>query len=305
MKNPIVSTEKLEKNYGSFKALSNLNMSINKGSIYGLIGENGAGKTTLLKIITGLSKQSAGKLLIHGSDKDHDLRHNRTKIGCTIESPALYLNISMEDNLKIQQLQTKGVIDKEEITTILEQINLQDKRKKYAWSLSYGMKQRLAIGIALINKPTFLILDEPINGLDPLGIKELRNLLKRLNSDFKITILISSHILSELEQIITDYGILHKGILIEQGSRDDLHLKESKYIKIITPNGNELETFLKTNTLNYHRFFNEFKVYENIAIIPSLCRELVNKEIAIEEIRPVYEGLESYFMRVIKEETNA
>ncbi|WP_455684810.1 ABC transporter ATP-binding protein [Thomasclavelia sp.] len=304
MKNSILRTEKLEKNYGSFKALSNLNININKGSIYGLIGENGAGKTTLLKIIAGLSKQSTGRLLIMGSDKDSALRLNRESIGCTIESPALYPNMSVEDNIKIQQLQKKGNIDKKEMLTILEQINLLDKRKKYVWRLSYGMKQRLAIGIALINKPTFLILDEPINGLDPLGIKELRNLLKKLNSNFGTTILISSHLLSELEQIITDYGILHKGVLIEEGSIAELNSKEFKYIKVKSSNGNKLEDVLKLENLDYSRVFDEFKIYESIDMIPSLCRRLVNKNIDIEEIRAVSEGLESYFMRIIKEETN-
>lgn len=303
MKTTILSINNLNKNYSNFKALKNINLDIVEGSIFGLIGENGAGKTTLLKIITGLSSQTSGKLSIMDNDSEAGLNLSRKKIGCIIESPALYPNMNVEDNLKIQQLQKVGSIDKKEISNILELINLQEKRKKYIWSLSFGMKQRLAIGIALINNPSLLILDEPINGLDPLGIKDLRNLLKELNNTYGTTILISSHILSELEHIITDYGILHKGSLIEHGNVKDLNIKRYQYIKVISQNVNELENILKSSNIHYTRLMNEFNIYDKNINIPSLCRKLINNNINIEEIRAVYDSLEDYFMRLIKELT--
>lgn len=300
----ILTTECLNKEYGRFKALNNINIRIEKGSIYGLIGENGAGKTTLLKIIAGLSIKSSGKLSIMGNDKEQDIRLARQKIGCIIESPALYSNMSVEDNLKIQQLQRNGFIDKIQISRTLELIGLGDQRKKYVWSLSYGMKQRLAIGLALIHNPVFLILDEPINGLDPLGIKDLRNLLKNINAVYGTTILISSHILSELEHIITDYGILHKGSLIEQGNINDLCYKKHQYIRIVTSNISELENILILSNKNYSKNNNEFNVYNKSEQIPHLCKQLVNENIEIEEIRAVFESLEDYFMRIIRERSN-
>lgn len=302
MEDIVLYTENIGKDYGSFSALTNLNLCIKRGSMYGLIGKNGAGKTTLLKIISGLAEQSSGKIFIMGSDNDCDIKSYRKNIGCTIESPALYPNMSVEDNIKIQQIQKNGFINKQELLNILKLINLQDKSRKLVWSLSYGMKQRLAIGVSLVDQPSFLILDEPINGLDPLGIKELRDLLKRLNGEFGTTILISSHLLSELEQIITDYGILHNGKLIEQGSISDLNQKEFKYIKIISPDITELKYFLESNKRNYSQQRNEFRIYENCEGIPILCKKLISMNIEIEEIRTVSEGLEEYFMRIIKEE---
>lgn len=297
----ILSTECLNKEYGRLKALDNINIYIPEGSIFGLIGENGAGKTTLLKIIAGLSKKSSGKLSIMGNEQEKDLRIARQKIGCIIESPALYPNMNVEDNLKIQQLQRNGFIDKAKISSTLELIGLQDKRKKHVWSLSYGMKQRLAIGLALIHNPVFLILDEPINGLDPLGIKDLRDLLKDINITYGTTILISSHILSELEQIITDYGILHKGVLIEQGDLEKLCDKKIQHIKVITQNVCELENILISENTSYSKYMNEFRIYDKSIQISTLCKKLVNSNIDIEEIRTVYESLEDYFMRIIKE----
>lgn len=304
MTNPILSIKRLNKEYGAFKVLNDLNISIEENSIFGLIGENGAGKTTLLKIITGLSKQTSGELSIMGNDEESGLRISRKKIGCIIESPALYPNMSIEDNLRIQQLQKSGYEDDSEISDILNLINLQNIRKKHIWKLSYGMKQRLAIGIALIQRPTFLILDEPVNGLDPLGIKDLRNLLKKLNELAGTTILLSSHILSELEQIITDYGILHKGVLIEQGNVQSLNNKKSQYIKIISPDADKLENLLISDNRNYSRAMNNFKLYDKDIKVSILCNELVNKKINIEEIGTVYESLEDYFMRIIQEDKN-
>lgn len=296
-----MSTECLNKEYGKLKALDNINIYIPEGSIFGLIGENGAGKTTLLKIIAGLSKKTSGRLAIMGNEQENDLRLARQKIGCIIESPALYSNMNVEDNLKIQQLQRNGFIDKEKISGTLELIGLQDKRKKQVWSLSYGMKQRLAIGLALIHDPVFLILDEPINGLDPLGIKDLRDLLKDINITYGTTILISSHILSELEQIITDYGILHKGVLIEQGCLKELYNKKIQHIEVLTPNICELENILISDNISYSKYMNEFRIYDKSIQVSTLCKKLVNRNIDIEEIRTVYESLEDYFMRIIKE----
>lgn len=301
MEHNTLEIHNLNKYYGKFHALSNINLSIEAGSIYGLIGENGAGKTTLLKIITGLSPSYEGSLTLFNSISKNSLQENRKKIGCTIEAPALYSNLSVEDNLKLQQIQKNGNINITEILHILEIINLSDCKTKKCWKLSYGMKQRLAIGIALLNNPSFLILDEPINGLDPLGIKEIRLLLKKINEKYNTTILVSSHILSELENIITHYAILHEGEIIEQDTVTNLKKKEKKYIKVVTSDIQKAKKILDEYSIGkYSVENNEFIISESNIKVNELCKLLVQNDIQINEIRPIFEGLESYYLRLVR-----
>ena len=203
----ICETKNLSKKYKDFYALKNVNLTIPKGEIYGLVGENGAGKTTLIRLLTGLNFKSEGEIILFGH-KDN-LQHERSKIGCTIEMPALYKDMTASQNLEVQRIQ-RGIPNKKCITDTLELIGLSNAGKKRVANFSLGMKQRLALGVALLGEPEFLILDEPVNGLDPTGIIELRELLKKLVKEREVTILISSHILSELHQLATCYGFLHK-----------------------------------------------------------------------------------------------
>lgn len=206
----VLRTHSVSKQYKHQLVLNKVNLTIKKGSIYGFIGQNGAGKSTLIRLVTGLACPTMGKIELFGQSNERELIEARRRIGTIIEGPALYPHLSAAENLEAHRL-LKGIPGKECIQKTLEIVGLQDTGKKKAKNFSLGMKQRLGIAIALIGDPEFLILDEPINGLDPMSVVEIRELLKKLNHEYGITILISSHILSELHLLATHYGIIHKG----------------------------------------------------------------------------------------------
>lgn len=228
MKEIIFETTNLTKKYSNTLALDNVSISIKQGEIYGFIGENGAGKTTLLRILTGLAKPTSGEITLFEKG-GRLLDEQRSRIGCMIESPTVYMNMTAYQNLEIQR-QQRGIPGKASIEKALSLVNLMDTGKKKAKDFSLGMRQRLALAIALLGNPEFLVLDEPVNGLDPAGIIELRNLLRQLNREKGITILISSHILTELHQLATNYGIMHKGKLLQQITAGKLDEKCKKHL---------------------------------------------------------------------------
>lgn len=212
----ILQVKNLCKRYGKTTVLDQVSISVPTGSIYGLIGENGAGKTTLFKILAGVSCQNSGSISIFGATSENEIVKARRNIGFVIETPALYPNMSVKENLYIQQLQYSGKKDYDNMFRMLKLVGLDKQDTKKARNLSLGMKQRLALAIALLNNPQMLILDEPINGLDPMGITEFRKLLLTLNRELHVTMILSSHILSELEHITTHYGFLHRGKLVRE-----------------------------------------------------------------------------------------
>lgn len=273
----ICETKNLSKKYKDFYALKNVNLTIPKGEIYGLVGENGAGKTTLIRLLTGLNFKSEGEIILFGH-KDN-LQHERSKIGCTIEMPALYKDMTASQNLEVQRIQ-RGIPNKKCITDTLELIGLSNAGKKRVANFSLGMKQRLALGVALLGEPEFLILDEPVNGLDPTGIIELRELLKKLVKEREVTILISSHILSELHQLATCYGFLHKGELLKQISTEEL---------------NE-----EGNINNYSVYpDNSIRIYECLDNVRMISKLLSSNGVIIDEISVQGENLETYFENLI------
>ena len=236
--NAVLKTSQLTKTYSSKQVVKELSMTIQQGDIYGFIGKNGAGKTTLIRMIAGLATPSSGSIELFGSS---DLVKERAKIGTVIESPALFPNMTARENL-ITQCRIANVKDLRVVDETLELVGLSNTGKKKAKNFSLGMLQRLAIAIALIGDPEFLILDEPTNGLDPEGIKEIRDLILHLNQKKHITVLISSHILSELSKFATRYGIIHNGSLIEEFTEEEL------WKRCISENGQEFgleEYFLK------------------------------------------------------------
>ena len=237
----VLRTTNLTKMFYGKTAVNSANIEIKKGEIYGLIGKNGAGKTTIIRMIDGLASPTDGEIELFGS---YDVDNGRRKIGTMIENPALVPHFTAYQNMELQSI-IVGEKDKSEIDRILRDVGLDNTGKKKAKNFSLGMKQRLAIGLSLLGKPEFLLLDEPINGLDPIGIKEVRNLIIKLNKEYGITILISSHILSELYKIATSYGIISNGSLIKQLTSEELndHLKE--YIRIETTNEESVSKFLK------------------------------------------------------------
>ena len=214
----ILRTNQLTKRYAHRTVVDHLSMTIHEGDIYGFIGKNGAGKTTLIRMITGLAAPDDGTILMFGSP---DLPEGRKFTGTVIESPALYPGMTAKENL-LAQYKLQGIRNESQADSILTLVGLDDAGTKKAKDFSLGMRQRLAIGIALIGNPKFLILDEPTNGLDPEGIKEIRDLILRLNHDRKITVLISSHILGELSKFATRYGIIHQGKLIDEFTEEQL-----------------------------------------------------------------------------------
>ena len=230
MNNYILKTSALSKHYGNYAANDNISIGIKKGSIYGLVGRNGAGKTTFMKMICSLSSPTSGGFELCGQSYP-DLGSARSKIGNLIEDPGIYANMSAYDNLKAKG-KLYGGISSEKINSIIETVGLTKAGTKHAGKFSLGMKQRLGIALALIGDPEVLVLDEPINGLDPAGVAEIRETLQRLNSEMGITILISSHILGELSKLCTDYGFIDRGTLIKEITSDQLENDCTEYIKL-------------------------------------------------------------------------
>lgn len=300
----ILQIENLTKTYGKNNSVSHINMTINKGDIYGFIGRNGAGKTTTIKMITGMTSPTSGKIKLFESD---NLTRERQKIGTVIEAPAFIPHLSAKDNLYAQCLLTgnkdKGIIDE-----TLELVGLSNTGKKKAKNFSLGMKQRLGIAIALISKPEFLILDEPTNGLDPAGIKEMREFLLKLNKEKNLTILISSHILGELSRLASRYGIIDNGKIIEEFSSKELNDRctSSLHIRVndVQKACDVLRSQLKTEN---------FKVLDknNIELLDFIDESgkvnstLAKNDIIVESISRNTTDLESYFLKVIGGNKNA
>lgn len=218
----VLKTNALCKNYGRFKALNGLSMSVPKGSIYGFVGKNGAGKTTLIRLICGLQEPSAGSYTLYGrKNTEKDIAKSRRRMGAVVETPSLYLEMSAVDNLK-QQYCVIGLPSFDGLDDILKLVGLENTGKKKAKNFSLGMRQRLGIAIALVGNPDFLVLDEPVNGLDPQGIIEIRELILKLNRERQITVLISSHILDELSKLATHYGFIDEGRIVKEISAEEL-----------------------------------------------------------------------------------
>ncbi|MCI9016637.1 MAG: ATP-binding cassette domain-containing protein [Clostridia bacterium] len=303
MKEIILKTDNLTKKYKNFIALDNVNIEIRKGDIYGIIGRNGAGKTTLMKIITTLASKTDGEFYLF-NHKDTDLKETKRRIGSLIETPAFFPNLNAYDNLKYYSIQ-KGIIDKEQINEALKLVGLNDIKKKCFKNFSLGMKQRLGIAFAILDNPDFIILDEPINGLDPIGISDLRETFKKLNEERNITILISSHILSELYVLATRFGIIEKGKVIKELSKEELDSECSKCISIRTDDVKKVAIVLEKelNTTNYKVIDNEeIKLYDYLEQSQKVNKLLVQKDINIKQIRETGISLEDYFKSLIKEE---
>lgn len=303
MKEVVLKTNNLTKQYNKNVVLDNVNITIKKGDIYGLIGRNGAGKTTLMKIITTLASPTSGTFELFNTCSENDeLFDNKKRVGSLIEYPAFYPNLSAYDNLKYYTIQ-RGIVDKNQINKVLELVNLTGTGKKKVKTFSLGMKQRLGIALAILNSPDFVILDEPINGLDPIGISELRDTFKKL-SDNGITLLISSHILSELYLLANEFGFLENEKLIKELSKEELDLECSKCLVIKTDDSKKVSVLLEKelNTNNYKVINNEeIRVYDYTDDSDKVSDVLVNNKIKIKGFYESGISLEEYFKEIIKE----
>lgn len=302
----VVQTTSLTKKYKDHVAVNQINMKIKRGDIYGFIGENGAGKTTTVRLLTGIAKPTQGEITLFGKTGKANLQKERRKIGCIIEAPALFSDMTAYQNLEIQRIQ-RGIPGKECINDVLKIVRLEDTGKKKVQNFSLGMRQRLGLAVALLGNPDFLILDEPTNGLDPMGIVDMRNLLRHINKEYGITMMISSHLLSELHLVATKFGIIHKGSLLEEISAEELDEKCSKYIKLKVSDVMRATTVLE-NKLNIQKF----KVCPNNTIIFSdyieeperVSYSILKSGIDINEMLVQEDSLEGYYAKAIGGETN-
>ncbi len=298
MESYVAETRELTKYYNSFCALNKVNISVRRGEIYGLIGDNGAGKSTFLKLLAGQIFASSGEMELFGRREKKELDAMRSRMGVIIENPGFYPNLSIEENLEYYRIQ-KGIPGKKTVEEALEMTGLTNYRKKTGKTLSLGLKQRLGLAIALMGVPELLLLDEPINGLDPSGMIEMRNLLLKINREKNITILISSHILSELDKIATVYGFLKDGSLLEQISAQELHKKCSDYIEIQVSDPEKYLVLLESRL--HHRDYQMqpdgkihiYHVKENPETFGALASDA---GIRIRELAKRQKSLENYYM---------
>ena len=294
----LLQTRNLTKQYGRHRAVDDVNMHIKKGAIYGFIGRNGAGKTTCLKMISGLSTPSYGEIEMFGY-KGKDLQKVRSRVGCLIEAPGLYGNMSAYDNLNIKCKLT-GIKKKGYIEELLKTVGLDTVGEKKTKHYSLGMKQRLGIALALVGEPDLLILDEPINGLDPQGIVEVRETIQKLAKERGMTICISSHILEELSKLATDYGIIHNGCLVQELTREELMKKCSERIELTLDNPKQAVPVLDDMGFNSYQVIDKehIHIFERLGESASLNMELAKAGIPVKGISITSEELENYFLRL-------
>ena len=287
----ILTTENLTKTYGQKDAAKDINIHIREGSIYGLIGRNGAGKTTVMRMISGLSKPTSGTYQMYGEHK--------FGVGVLIESPGIYPNMSAQENLRLKCI-GMGCYTKEYVQQLLETVGLENTGKKNAGSFSLGMRQRLGIALALVGDPKMIVLDEPINGLDPQGIVEVRQTLEKLRQEKGITIMISSHILDELGKLADSYGIIHEGELLDEFSTDDLADRCGSYVAVQTSDNHRAVE--KLRQAGYPQAViaeaGKIRIDDALQSTAEINRMLVKSNIDVHEIYIKNISLEDYYLSV-------
>lgn len=296
----VIETRNLSKRYGSFTALSDVTISLKKGHIYGFIGENGAGKTTLLRIISGLSFQTSGELTLFGKSTRKEMEQVRRHIGSTIEAPALYPDYTAMENLELER-RLLGNPDRSICGEMLALVGLSEAGRKKVKNFSMGMKQRLGIAVALLGKPHVLVLDEPVNGLDPKGITEIRGLLKKLNQEHGTTIMVSSHILGELRLLATDYIIISQGKIVDALSGEELEAKCRQYIAVRMDNVPLGLTVLERGLTDVRYQVMEdgtVRIYSHVHAVEDIARLLQDNGVLVTGLNVSEQTLEDYYLRV-------
>jgi len=297
----IIKTTGLTKKYGDQTAVDNLNMTVKQGQIYGFLGQNGAGKTTTIRMLLGLIRPTHGSIEIFGEHLYAKQREILRRVGSIVEFSGFYENLTARENLLINA-SLMGVHSKNAIEEALEIVGLQDEPSKMVGKFSLGMKQRLGIARAILHHPELLILDEPTNGLDPIGIKEIRNLIKALAEERKITILVSSHILSEVEQLADHIGIIHLGKLLEEISFAELRQRNRKFLEFQVTNDNRAAMLLEQHfAITDYEVHDEgiIRVYSHIGQQGKINKMLVDHQIEVTRIALSEDRLEDYFIQMI------
>ncbi|MFD1136124.1 ATP-binding cassette domain-containing protein [Paenibacillus urinalis] len=298
MSETILKATHISKMYGKHKALDKVSLEIKRGMIYGLIGENGAGKSTFMRAMMGLITVDEGSIQLFGETGAKGLQQVRRRMGQSIEHPALYPDLTARENLRVQA--ANGGVSEREIEDLLRLMNLNNTGRKKAKNFSLGMRQRLTIATALITHPEFLILDEPTNGLDPSGIVEMREIIRRMVTERGITVLLSSHLLDELSQIATHYGILHEGKLIREFSQEELANETRQYIELETTEAEAAIVVLDGLGIRDYEVINgtEIHIYDKVSEVAAINRALVFAEVNVLRIGASRQRLEDYFLQL-------
>lgn len=290
----VLQSNNLTKTYSGVHVVDHVNLNVRKGEIYGFVGKNGAGKTTFLRLILGMAVPSEGSFTLFGND---DVVSGRKKIGGLIESPALYNNMSAADNLSI--IADLADADVKKNAEILDLVGLADTGRKKAKDFSLGMRQRLGIGMALVGDPEFIVLDEPINGLDPTGIIEVRELILKLNKEYGKTILISSHILDELNKVATCYGIISRGRLVEEITADEVLARCSNGVLIKTDNSKKAKEILSKILPDADIVFtadDTLLIRAEVENTGTLTKALFENNVIVESVSKETNSMEKYFV---------
>ena len=291
----VMELDGLTKSFRKRKAVDNFTLKMEKGHIYGLIGPNGAGKTTIMKMMAGLTEPDSGTMKYFGSE---DVDSKRKRMSFIIEEPYMEYNMTAQENMRYL-MYLRGVADEKRVDELLEYVGLKDTGRKAAGKFSMGMRQRLGLAMSLISKPEIMVLDEPINGLDPEGILDIRNMLAELVRNEKMTILISSHILKELSALCTDYAIVREGCLIEELSAEELERKTRSYV-VLRTNDIGKTTAVLEEKLNIHEYKvtyeNEIMIYERLGEIEKISKTITDNNLVITRLNPEGESLEEYYI---------
>ncbi|WP_042460429.1 ABC transporter ATP-binding protein [Neobacillus dielmonensis] len=297
----VIKTNQLSKAYKGKEVVTNVNMKVKKGEIYGFLGPNGAGKTTIMKMITNLVKPTSGEIELFGEKLTNTSYELLKRMGSIIEYPVFYDRLTARENLELH-CEYMGYYDKRAIDSALDLVKLKDIDNKSVKEFSLGMKQRLAIARAIITKPELLILDEPINGLDPVGIKELRDLFHMLCREYGITMLVSSHILGEMEQIADTIGVINEGKLIKEVSMDEIREQNTDYVELSVRNVKKA-FYVLDEVLHLTNFkvvdASRFRIYDTSISQSEISKTLILNGVMIEEINKKNHSLEDYFLTLL------
>lgn len=301
MSEKILSLKNVSKAYKSRKVVNEVNMEIDRGEIVGLVGRNGAGKTTILRMISGLATESSGEIELFGKTGKSEKVKERSRMGVLVENPALFQNMTARQNLEYYRVQ-RGITDVNSVNKVLDLVDLTDTGNKPYKKFSMGMKQKLGIALAILGDPEFLILDEPINGLDPLAIVNIRELILKLNRENNTTVLLSSHILQEMALIATKYSFIHDGVILENISAEELQEKCQASLKIRVSDVKKTAIILedKLNIEGYRVMSSEeIIIFDTSLETNKLTKALVENEIGILSISEESKNLEDYYLELI------
>lgn len=307
MEKEILKVSGMTKLYQGKTALNHVSLSIRQGQICGLVGNNGAGKTTLMRMITGTSFWDSGSLVLFGKEQNQKATRERKRLGTLLETPVFFENMSGRQNLEYYRIQL-GIPGKQCVEELLNQMGLGEAAEKKVRGYSMGMKQRLGIALALLNHPDFLILDEPINGMDPKGIIEVRNILTRLNQEKGVTMLISSHILAELTNLATHFCFMDKGKVLEEISREALEEKCQAYLEVRTTDGEKMSVLLEQNfpKMKYRIYpQNVIYVYEKMDKAQEISQLAVENGVGLLGLTQKTVDLENYYMNMVDQDGSA